>query len=97
MINKLIPVFREEYNTLQIVVKHEVHEEDTTGYYLNINLLCIDEANKKLKSFKTHARQIMKKAKKESSYDKKELEDMLKTYVESINQVFGVYLTQKDF
>ena len=99
MIHRLIPVFHEEYNMLQIIVKHEKHsEESKNGYYMMVSLLKIVEGdNPSIKIYKTHARQLIKPANAESSFDDKALKDIVLSYLESINAVFNVSLLSRDF
>lgn len=97
MIHKLIPVFHSEYNMLQIIVKHEIHdEEEKTGYYMYANLIKIVEGdNPSLEECKTHVR-LIKKAKKESSYDDTNLKSIVKEYIDSINKIFNLSLLERD-
>ena len=99
MIHKLIPVFHSEYNMLQIVVKHETYdEEEKTGYYMYANLIKIVEGdNPSLEECKTHGRQLIKKAKKESLYDDTSLKSIVKEYRDSINNIFNLSLLERDF
>lgn len=98
MIHKLIPVFREDYNMLQIVVRHEHYEdEEKTGYYMYISLLQIVEGKEpNLKDFKTHARQFVKKSKEDTILDAT-LNKIISEYRLAINEVFDISLLERDF
>lgn len=98
MYHKLINVAHEEYNTLQIIVRHEEHSnEEETGYYIMVSMCKIVEGNNpSIKSSSLHGRQFVKKSKKDSLTNT-EIENIVKKFRVSINSIFNLSLLDCDF